>query len=693
MFIKFIFQDKKRKTKTIPKTHKELQDLIAKLWGEESLSNNICYVDSDNELINIINDEDWELCLEEFQEMQQETKKSTLTLHITDSDQEITAEQIKDSEDKLKNFESQVLPESNEKAENVIPAPTNPSKLVHIRKTINEEAEDVKDVEEVEKESGEDSAEFKVIDEENSNQKPEEGQENIKKEEDEGQKNDESIFESMQNQNFNQEQTNEDQEPESIFETEEGKEGNQEPPKTEENQDQHQNPNMSTRTLPNGDVIIDYKFNTKNAQEIQDALKNFGPMMGVDILKSEIIEENPNSQQNAGGEEDEPDFESMTQRSCMTDDMRGEIEGMIEKRVQEQVNRALTKIGTDTGRTDLTQLSLESNCDSIHRYVTCDKCGTNPIKGIRYKCLVCSDFDLCEKCEFKGDHDHPMIRLRKPAPIQGHLLEKVTKKFNKYTNKNGQRNCRGWKRTNRPNHCGLRKAFGFAQGRLAGLKKGLRAAQNQNQNQNNNSPSLEQGLNHIGNAIKNMSQNNIPAQDINKVITQVGNFMKQLPERASNNANGQNVEQLINQVGSFINTLPEQAQQEGHPLNFLASHVQNFAQNLQKRENPEENNCSEPSQPTQETQESNNSTRRSRGPGLVHIRRSRQEEPKPEDQAQTETQASPEIIPHSRLSQFIEIFPQIDRNLANQFLYENDGINDETELFNLFINKFINEQN
>ena len=33
--------------------------------------------------------------------------------------------------------------------------------------------------------------------------------------------------------------------------------------------------------------------------------------------------------------------------------------------------------------------------------------------GIRWKCLVCSDFDLCNACYFSGAHpaEHKMLRL------------------------------------------------------------------------------------------------------------------------------------------------------------------------------------------------------------------------------------------------------------------------------------------
>jgi next-to-BRCA1 protein 1 len=34
----------------------------------------------------------------------------------------------------------------------------------------------------------------------------------------------------------------------------------------------------------------------------------------------------------------------------------------------------------------------------IHSSVTCDVCQKKNIEGVRYKCAVCADFDVCEVC-------------------------------------------------------------------------------------------------------------------------------------------------------------------------------------------------------------------------------------------------------------------------------------------------------
>ena len=35
----------------------------------------------------------------------------------------------------------------------------------------------------------------------------------------------------------------------------------------------------------------------------------------------------------------------------------------------------------------------------VHQGYICDGCNANPITGIRYRCSVRPNYDLCEKCE------------------------------------------------------------------------------------------------------------------------------------------------------------------------------------------------------------------------------------------------------------------------------------------------------
>merc|ERR1711935_536032 len=54
---------------------------------------------------------------------------------------------------------------------------------------------------------------------------------------------------------------------------------------------------------------------------------------------------------------------------------------------------------------------------SLHPGVTCDGC-EKPVKGFRYKCMVCEDYDLCSKCEAEGKHlVHHMVRIAAPETV------------------------------------------------------------------------------------------------------------------------------------------------------------------------------------------------------------------------------------------------------------------------------------
>ena len=51
----------------------------------------------------------------------------------------------------------------------------------------------------------------------------------------------------------------------------------------------------------------------------------------------------------------------------------------------------------------------------VHSKVMCDGCGMLPMKGYRFKCAICDDYNLCENCEEATNHFHPFIKISTPS--------------------------------------------------------------------------------------------------------------------------------------------------------------------------------------------------------------------------------------------------------------------------------------
>lgn len=57
----------------------------------------------------------------------------------------------------------------------------------------------------------------------------------------------------------------------------------------------------------------------------------------------------------------------------------------------------------------------------LHVGVVCDGC-EGSIYGTRFQCLVCPDYDLCEKCKTTGLHsEHNMKEIEKPRRVISNL--------------------------------------------------------------------------------------------------------------------------------------------------------------------------------------------------------------------------------------------------------------------------------
>ena len=84
-------------------------------------------------------------------------------------------------------------------------------------------------------------------------------------------------------------------------------------------------------------------------------------------------------------------------------------------------------------QTELSKLSKVSmsSCNTIHNGIKCEKCNKCPIQGIRYKCTICNNYNLCETCEELNsiekfhNQEHDFIRMRnegKNIQIPNHNL-------------------------------------------------------------------------------------------------------------------------------------------------------------------------------------------------------------------------------------------------------------------------------
>ncbi|CCE80155.1 Piso0_003257 [Millerozyma farinosa CBS 7064] len=76
--------------------------------------------------------------------------------------------------------------------------------------------------------------------------------------------------------------------------------------------------------------------------------------------------------------------------------------------------------------------STKPEDELVHEAVACDNCSKTefiPIKGTRYKCLVCPNYDLCSTCEYEQSKEktedglhtylHPLAKIVTPSRVNG----------------------------------------------------------------------------------------------------------------------------------------------------------------------------------------------------------------------------------------------------------------------------------
>ncbi|KAK5663560.1 hypothetical protein OQA88_3991 [Cercophora sp. LCS_1] len=105
------------------------------------------------------------------------------------------------------------------------------------------------------------------------------------------------------------------------------------------------------------------------------------------------------------------DGETVAEEHVMEDDWYNEPLNFPNQRAGQNIVSLLFRVSEDNARRNA----------YVHRGCQCNACGIVPIRGIRYRCSNCADFDLCETCESQGLHikTHIFYKIKIPAPRLG----------------------------------------------------------------------------------------------------------------------------------------------------------------------------------------------------------------------------------------------------------------------------------
>ena len=81
-------------------------------------------------------------------------------------------------------------------------------------------------------------------------------------------------------------------------------------------------------------------------------------------------------------------------------------------------NNIENKICNLEKRVTIIENYLKKDNKMTHFGITCSNCNAYNIKGIRYKCGHCLNYNVCEECEKKldkiHDNDHLFVRIHNP---------------------------------------------------------------------------------------------------------------------------------------------------------------------------------------------------------------------------------------------------------------------------------------
>lgn len=94
--------------------------------------------------------------------------------------------------------------------------------------------------------------------------------------------------------------------------------------------------------------------------------------------------------------------------------------GMSTKVIQQEILNTMREVNRNV---ELLKNSIVPQTNqSVHVGIMCDNCKCANIIGIRYKCFICENFNLCQNCEAYCQSIHAAahcyLKLRSPETMQ-----------------------------------------------------------------------------------------------------------------------------------------------------------------------------------------------------------------------------------------------------------------------------------
>lgn len=160
---------------------------------------------------------------------------------------------------------------------------------------------------------------------------------------------------------------------------------------------------------------------------LEQTSKNEAPPIGIQGKMSEIIFTPSTNETFDGNKKEETEDEKMKEdiKNLVKNKMK-DLEDNIIKDIYQSIKTQLTSIS------QIQNNKINENNDNvIHQGIKCSNCGMTEIKGVRYKCSQCENFNLCENCESTVEHDinHIMIKIRIPISTESDLTSKINPKI------------------------------------------------------------------------------------------------------------------------------------------------------------------------------------------------------------------------------------------------------------------------